>query len=886
MAGQKNYFAKGSIKPSFPGTKNPENPADPTSSARKSLKNLENSVTSPVSNSTAKSLENTSLSSQNSPSFYSNNIPRHIAKPSKKDKKSGFLRRFAPATLILLVIGIGFFVIFGSASFLGPHIESLFTEATDTAYTGYNLRATHMAEEMLEGKISITDYMKERLEKEGIKVSSSSSLEYNGKTITAGNFRDMYNGDTYFREAYDNAIRGRAANFFDTAAEKFYQKLGLSRDVFSNYQATGNEQTDSSSYNSLLTNYFESSANATLDTAEKQITEDDEGNQIIEYIPIGNAVSSSSSSGASSEDRAKEYLRSIGEKVAELTAGCSTFKIGNMVATAVSSNRYYQAAHEFMTKIENLSKAKAGYGDNSAANTVLNWFTTPATTTVYDPVTSEEITVTGSPLEAEGARVILGGVPANYSNTPKYSLERSYTATDNVSYGMGLDVNTCTIARAGGVVISLAALAIPGGGLVNAAIGVLLGTAFNLGVRVAAEVVLSTLVPTIARIMYENPFENAVGIAGGEGFAMGAANANMLSARQTSGASIASKEQILAYNEETDALIARDAAVDRLHHSPFDASSKNTFLGSLAHTLLPLATSTSNTFSTLTDLSTITNTSLASLSSTYAAGENSSLMTSFGDCAKTEEIGGSANFYCSAISTLDLSIIDTPTDDAEYQAVISASVDIGENGEEIVRDGSPLADFITFHMGRYSAPGIRDANIAKACKERSRTLSFLTNIKDMLKAFDTTDYCESVADGSRYVNSPDNPAWQIEKWHQLWVLTWRVKCHMGLCSEDGGPVVAYQDKYDQSHPLDNTNSGYLARISGLEKDEAETVLAVNDYIKKIENYNPNDAYAFSDHDSTKIDFKISSSHKLPNSTATLTKSLSDIIITRFQETTA
>ena len=119
----------------------------------------------------------------------------------------------------------------------------------------------------------------------------------------------------------------------------------------------------------------------------------------------------------------------------------------------------------------------------------------------------------------------------------------------------------------------------------------------------------------------------------------------------------------------------------------------------------------------------------------------------------------------------------------------------------------------------------------------------------MLKAFffnPETEYCESVADGSRYVDSPDNPYWETEKWHQLWVLTWRVKCHMGLCGEDGGPVVAYQNSYELKHPLDNSASGYLARISGLEKDEAETVIAVVNYLNKVNNYDPTMAYAFSD----------------------------------------
>lgn len=885
MAGEKSYFGKDDLKPSFLKPKTPsKTPAD---FAENNLKNLENSAANSTmgnSGKDAKTLES------NTSSFYSNQgkVTHFKKSHNKNDSKLFTLLKYSPAILLVMILAVGAFLIFGSQSFLGPHIEALYTEATDTAYTGYNLRAVHMAEEMLEGKIEMTDYMKTRLEKEGIEVVSETNLSFNNKPISADNFKTMYNGDALFREAYDNAIGGRGANFLDAAASNFAKKLGLSKNVFRNYKTTGNNDTDTQNYNELLADYFKNSADATLDSAEEEEGVDEEGNHWWDVFRIGEPASSDAAEGEDSVTKAKAYLHNIGEKVAEETEGCTTLKIGDIVSTAVSSNRFYQAIHEFMTKMETISKAKAGDGDASAINSVLNWFTTPATTTVYDPYTEEEYTITGSPLESEGARVVLGKVSADSSKTPKYSLERSYKATDKVAFSMGIG-NTCTVKRAGGVVLSILASAVPGSKLLSSTVGVLLDTAFKLGVKVVAEAVLNLLVPTVAKIMYENPFVNAVGIAGGEGFTMGAANVNMLMGRQTSGASVASREQVLAYNQETEELIARDAEIDRLHHGPFDASSKNTFFGSIVSSLLPLSSISAGLTSSLTTLSNIANTSLATLNSAYAAGENSSLMTSFGDCDKTEEIGASGNFYCSAISTIDLSTLDTATDDSEYQKVISESIETGENGEETVIEGSPLADYITYHMGRYSAPGIRDANIAQACKEKSSFLPHLTSITDMIKAFfgsEDAEYCESVADGSRYVDSPDNPYWETEKWHQLWVLTWRVKCHMGLCSNDGGPVVAYQDKYDATHPLDNSRAGYLARISGLEKSEAENVIAVADYLNKIDSYEPEMAYKFGENNKETAGSIMNPSHLITDETIALRSNPITTVLIRREETTA
>ncbi len=862
MAGQKNYFGKGNIRPTLPGVKKPDNPADPNLIARESLRTAEKS---------ASGLEHHSLYHPTSTKSKSNKFhPTRQKKPLRAR-----LRKVAPALLIVGVLLGGALLIFGSSSFLGPHLESLFTEATNTEYTAYTLRSNEIFKEILDGKLEMTDYLKERLENEGIKVNGN-SLEYDGISINSENFDAIYNGNVHFREALTYARRGRIATFFDSAAQEFYKKLGLSRDVFHDYNVTGDQATDDANYDELMTNYFSGGSDMTIDTAEKEITTDENGNEIINYIATGEAINSTASGGESAEDRAKAYLDSVGNKVAANTPGCAALEIGNMVATAVANNERYASSHDFMTKMESLSKSREGSGDSSAVNSVLNWFTKSATSSVYDAVTGEQYEVTGAPLEAEGMRVVLGGLTANRSNAKKYSIERSYESTNASIANAGLSTATCNIERATSTLISLSALAVPGGPLVKATIGILLDVGLKIGVKITASTVLSLLVPTVAQVMYSNPYENAIGISGGEYFAEGASNINTLAAQQNSGATGATRERVIAYNKANAELIAQEAEIDRAKYSPFDASQKHTFLGSILNSLLPLTTFVSNIssspISTLSTLSSITNTALTSLSTSYAGGENTSLMTNFADyCEKIGEIGAAGNIYCTMSATHDLSTIDVPEDDEMYRSVIEQSV-IEEDGKEIIIDGSPLSHFINYWMGRYSNPGIYDVNIANACENSTIHVPLLSNIVEMVKSLGS-DYCRSVADGSRYVNSPDNPAWEeTEKWHQLYVLSARIKKNLGMYGEADDPVTAYRKNYEAKHPLDNSRAGYLARISGISKEDAKTVLAVVDYEQRIANYNPATRYNFTKKETAQA-LNYNSENLQPVATAILLKDI-------------
>ena len=68
----------------------------------------------------------------------------------------------------------------------------------------------------------------------------------------------------------------------------------------------------------------------------------------------------------------------------------------------------------------------------------------------------------------------------------------------------------------------------------------------------------------------------------------------------------------------------------------------------------------------------------------------------------------------------------------------------------------------------------------------------------------------------------------------------QIKCSSVVDSEgnDKNPITAYKEAYYAKNPLDNSRSGILARISGITKNQAKTIIALFDYTNYLANYHP------------------------------------------------
>lgn len=796
-------------------------------------------------------------------------------------KGRGRFNRAAPATIITGLIISGAFLFFTAQSGLAPTLSNQYTEATDLQFTSYSSRNTRLFKYMLDGGDQIkinafnakyqyttfSPYMKSRLRKNGIEVgkidadgnfvasngisTSKTVLRYNGETIDAASFQSKFASDIGFQEAYYKAKRGRVAGFFDDSAELYYKKQGASRDIYDRYKATGDTETDTANFRKTLSDRV-TGTDGDLNVIGHSKNKDGED----VYDNDGESVKTKDVSGDTPEAKARVMVNNIAGKVSQGGAiACAVMKIGNMAAVTVSAYQIFQSMAYFLSIMEPISKMMAGEGDASAINPVLNFLTTE-TTNEIDVVNPDgsvtKKTVTGSPLQASGPKLVLGNTKPNQSDLAPYSVDTITKAAQTIAVSTGATNIVCDGVLAANAIISLASNAIPGGTLANFAIRAVVQTVKNIAITGAISAIISAVVPYVAKVLASNIFENYTGIPAGELFSMGAAQSNFKLSTQASAYMPASADYIKKQNRKTSVALAEEAARDRRGRSPFDTSSQHTFLGSL----LSKFSYISNQNSLISQISSVASAVSSSLNvfnpSVSAYDDTLSYTSNYQDCS---QLGGSVcDIYGTNIVGMDYSTIDLSPDDPTYISVINPNLD--EDGN--IKTGSELAKFITACVERESPWGVLDANIMNALQTDFGTIG--NNLYIIEDVVDIINAAEDAANrpwgtGEYCMMGDSNPRWNNEfRYYQRYIEDMRITSSM-TNELDANPVVAYEKDYAEKHPLDESFTGMLARLSGYTKDDIAFLLEFTRYSNEIANYHPEERYAFGAEPSfTRYDF--------------------------------
>ncbi len=791
------------------------------------------------------------------------------------------LRRIAPATSILGIIVSGAFLFFTSQSALGPTLSENYTEATDLQFTSYNTRNTRLFRYMIDGGDQIkinsfkakyqyttfSPYMKARLRKNGIEVgkidadgkfvatngisTSKTVLRYNGETIDAANFQNKYISDIGFQEAYYKAKRGRVAGFFDTSADLYYKHTGNTRDITDKLKSTGDAKTDDDNFRKIVSDRV-TGADGDINTIRSNTGDNGEES----YENDGDSLKTKNVAGDTPEAKARVMVNDLAGKVSQGGAiACAVLRIGNMAAVTVSAYQIYQSIAYFHSLMEPVSKMMAGEGDTSGINSMLNFFTTETTkeVAVVNPDgTVTKKTVTGSPLQASGPKLILGNTRPNQADLAPYSVDTITKAAQTIALSTGATNLACDGVLAASAIISLASNAIPGGTLANFAVRAIVQTVKNIAITGAISAIVSAVVPYVAKILASNIFEEYTGIPAGELFSMGAAQSNFKLATQASAYMPAGADYIKKQNNQTTLALAQEAELDRHGRSPFDITSKNTFLGSLLSKFSYIA----NQGSPLSQLSSLVNTVSRSFGvfnpSASAYDQELSYTSNYQDCS---QLGNTVcDIYGTNIVGMDYSTIDLSPDDPTYVSVINPNLDNDGN----IKKGSELAKFINACVERESPWGVLDANIMNSLQTDfgviGNNLYIVEDVVDIINAAEdaanrpwgTGEYCTM---GS------SNPRWDNEfRYYQRYIEDMRITSGM-TNDQDANPVVAYQKAYAEEHPLDTSFAGTLARISGYTKDDISFLLEFTRYSNEVANYHPEERYAFGSQPSfTRYDF--------------------------------
>lgn len=847
--------------------------------------------------------ENNALKNPSDPSLYTGKGRANNQNVKGKKKKG-----LGAIITLILIFACGGIFLGGSNSLLGPAMNSLFTTTTDYQYASFSKRAIKLfgvymnndSESIVKNNwygakkyAEVSDSFKKSLAMNGIEFEGSgrsktiswTHTDTDGKIttktgITASEFVNMLETDVDLYNDYSIAVNNRSTSFYDTSANKTFQHLGNNRNTFKNFEDTGNTELNNKAYNDTVRSRFNNDK-TTLQTAgrekhteEREVTGEDgtvrkETYEVTEDIR-NNGSGTTNNAPEAATNSARSIIDNAAKEVGEVKDwACSAMRVGNMISMAIAANEMYQSIRFFMGLMEPISKTMAGYGDQAPIHQVLNFLSTPATTTTSNFKNAsislnganstislgEDLVQNGSPLDANGMQVILGNASVNKNAVSStFSRERLNSTVLGQLSNSSAGTSGCSVLDIGESVVSIGvsvASAIGSGGLSIFA-GVTKRIILATVSSVAISAFFSFLLPTLAKVFCMNLADYAIGIPGGEIGASGAGAIGSKSAQRNSGHMPGSPARLVEYNKVTNEVLALDAERDRNRLSPFDTSNPNTFFGSIAYSLLP--TLTSSKINSLSSLLRSTTSSLSSLlGGVHAEGEGSSYLTTPGDCPNLERIGVEGDMYCNVKTAADQSTIDlSPTDDT-YVEKISEGQDCSEDGNCTIDPKSELGKYITYCDNRDSQFGVIDQNILAAMQPSDplgiagSALGVIPVVGDLLQIFDALSNLENLdwASGAKCVNSEENSWWQSNgKYYQRYVEDMRILNANGAfeATNSKNPVLAFEEElekqYYEEHPEADTYIGYLSRISGLNLDNTKTVLAFVEYYNYLDQYDP------------------------------------------------
>ena len=431
--------------------------------------------------------------------------------------------------------------------------------------------------------------------------------------------------------------------------------------------------------------------------------------------------------------------------------------------------------------MENISKMKAGKGGQSRINEAMNYLYRSTTTEVVDVETGELTKVTGAPIESPSLQAILSGSSSlNTRDIQNYSSDRILkTTAGNLNLSLADNGNTpnTLFKTIKSTVASVSSH-------FKSTIGRLLGS----GTKLATTTALAPIIPTISSSLLKNSFDTISSIDAGELLVEGAVNVGRKLAVAGSGATAGDAASVVAYQKVTNDILAMDAAAERATKSPFDITSKNTFLGSLVHQFGSILHP--SIITTATGFSNLASKSLASIltGNTYA-DSTSTYLTNYGSCDTYATIGAVGTGHCSEIATFDVSTLNA-MDDPEFQKFVEKNT-VLKDGVRTIKSGSDLGNFILYNNQRQTPLGTIDGGILNSLERKYSNIPFVSNVMSIIESFSDAKENElRIASGAAFVNTGSNSDWQTYKYAQRYVSLARATAALRKYSDD---TTAYQN---------------------------------------------------------------------------------------------
>jgi len=712
-----------------------------------------------------------------------------------------------------------------------------------------------------------------------------------------------------FRNGYikgSRTWRGAVGFWFSSMTVRFLQSNRLTRNLFKDWQrrveaeAAGNQKSQKEILSSaMMENKVETNEIRANSSDEGQTTDADGNTKPIEESSTNSfsmkGLINKAESKIKNIDAIRAKLNESGNKMKKSASSligsgvnivCTVFNFIGTISLMVAAHQIAQLLTLATSMGEAVQKVQSGEAtaDDSPINTLMGQWFEPAVTYAPDELANlkdvdDNTLIEGQPLrtrsaaESNAVMSLYGGGAINQKDPSVKNFSLSDTF-NNVLGAIGVSAVsflTCAAARIGAAMASavIDTISIIGcivslglGCLAKAGLDVLAGIGTSLGIAFIIGTVAKMLAPVLFTIFAKNILESLVGEDLGNATFSGFHNMMSRNA-QGAGQSPLNEEKYLAFYQAQQEVIANQARFDRETMSPFDMSSKYTFMGSLATSMMPVASSMRSFSGVFTNIGRTVGSAFSALLPTASALNTLEAKQSIGDCPDLESVGAVGDAFCNPYIGSDLGTIEIDPADVinnvynlNRQNFMDSDAD---DGAPRIAKNSPLAKYVIYCGQRQSPFGITDQNFAN---ELSSPLNvntssdvFNTTSNTIVHAIPVIGDVFSIANDSNgianfgfitgescvagntvsgaFASSPD---WNEARQYQRFIEDSSLMEVMD--PEYKSPVSVFLDEYYLEHPLDNSYEGVLARYSGLTK---ETVIATFDQLKEYQflaNYNP------------------------------------------------
>ena len=720
------------------------------------------------------------LRSSESHALENNQIVSHVTGKGTPIKAKGKIKAFGAMGFITLAIIVAA-VLFSSGNLIPSAISERLIEETDVQYAdAVESKKLVFQQAMQNGDLPENTIAV--LKQHGVETEKADNgeivLKMGDKTITADNFITEVSTDVNLYNAFDQATYSRAAYYYDETAKEVFKKIGTTR----------NNYTGESDFDEVMDSLVGNGSNVNVNNVTA--VERGEGDETyIEYENTGTAANSGSDAGAFiSEVSAQNVANSTTEATLN---SADSLKVADTISKEQRSELF------FLTFMENISKMKAGKGNQSKINEAMNYLYESHETEVVNVNTGEVMKVKGTALESPSLYAVLSGSKVNTSAVENYSSDRILKTVENkLGVGSGTSAITGTVASA------------------DEEIKGTIGRFLNMGGEGSSTETLSTVEQTIDGSLVNNSYETIKGIDAGEFLVEGAVNVGKELAK-ASGATAGDETAVTEYARLNSAVLAMDAASDRMNRSPFDVTSKNTFLGSIFYKLAVASRGASTTASLLSGMKTFANTvssSVLALIPTSHADAAEGYLSEFGSCETYGTIGAVGTAQCSEVMTFDTSTLKDTFNDPGFIAFVEANTTLSSSGSRKIDDNSVLSNFILYNNERVTPLGVMDGGILDSLNNESSSVPFVGDILRMIEdLFGASETDKRIATGEEYVNSASNSSWQDYKYAQRYVSLARATESLRQYAGDStsynniqffegteNPVIAFINEYHQT----------------------------------------------------------------------------------------